>query len=83
MAHNHGYEYQQFRDLVFLVKHALHQQLLDPEETTIHDHNSGCHTLRLTRKTSLAQKLTRVQCGDDCFFALVGIISALNLLSAK
>jgi hypothetical protein len=64
--------YEQFRDLLFLVEHALHQQLLDSEETAIYYRGRCCHTQGLTGEASLAKKLAGVQGGYDRFFALFG-----------
>src|SRR5436309_7492891 len=74
---------EQFRDLVPLVKHAQHQQLLDPEEIAICDRCGRCHAQRLACQASLAEELTGVQCGDDRFLALLGYNGELHLALSK
>ena len=71
--------HEQFRDLVLLVKHMLHQRLLDPEETAICDRYSGCHAQHLACKASLAEEVARAQCGDNRFFVLFGNNRELHL----
>ena len=68
---------------MLLVKHAQHQQLLDPEETAICDRCSRCHTQRLTCEASLAEELAGAQCGDDRFLALLGYNRELHLALSK
>src|SRR6266545_7141787 len=74
---------EQFRDFVLLVKHAQHQQLLDPEEIAICNRCSRCHAQRLTCEASLAEKLAGAQRGDDRFLALLGYNRELHLALSK
>ena len=49
---------KQFRNIVMLVKHSLHQRLLNLVKGAICHRNSRFHTHRLTGEASLAEELT-------------------------
>jgi len=64
-----------------LMKHTLHQRLLNLVKGAICYGNSRCHTYCLTGEASLTEELTCVQNRDDRFFALWGDNGELHLAS--
>ena len=70
---------KQFRNVMMLEKHMLHQRLLDLVKRAICHRSSRRGTLRLPGEASLAEKLTGVEDCDDRFFALLGYNRELYL----
>jgi len=63
----------------FLVEHAYHDSLLDPNDGAPFDGASGGHAKRLACQTALAKEASFRQDGNDGFFATLGYNRELYL----